>query len=650
MGKRQFKAETKQLLDLMINAIYTHREIFLRELISNASDAIDKIKFRSLTDNAVLEGEGDFKIRIDVDKQARTVTITDNGIGMTQEEVIENIGTIAKSGSKEFFEKISAEKTSENALSLIGQFGVGFYSSFMVADKVTLFTKAPGESKGVKWESAGDGNYTIDEFELKSRGTKIVLHLRDDIEEKTDKNFLDPYTIEELVKTYSDYIRYPIQMDFVEEKPEEKDKDGKVTKEKEIVTETRTLNSMTPIWQRSRGDVKEEEYKDFYHHAFHAWDEPLDTIHTKGEGAIEYTALVYIPTQAPFDFYSMHFERGLKLYCRQVFIMEKCKELVPEYLGFIRGLVDSPDFSLNISREVLQHDRQLKLIAKNVEKKVLDALKYLLENNREKYEKFWKEFGRAIKSGVYAKFGQDKEKLQDLLLFSSSHSDKQTTLKEYVSRMKEGQKDIYFAAGRDRTAVESMPQLELFREKGIEVLYFIDKIDEFTAVTLNSYDNKPFKSIAAGDADLSSVSGESADSLKEKQTESKDLLETIKTHLEGRVSEVRLSARLKNSPVCIVAGEGGVSLNMEQVFAEASPSEMAAPKAKRVLEINPNHRMFELLKRIHSGDPHAERLKDYSSVLYNQALLLEGLPLDNPADFAQKLTRLLVDDETGAAS
>ncbi|HOW52518.1 MAG TPA: molecular chaperone HtpG [bacterium] len=627
MGKRQFKAETKQLLDLMINSIYTHREIFLRELISNASDALDKLKFRALTEPDLMGTDTDLGIRITLDKEARTITLSDNGIGMTQDEVVENIGTIAKSGTKEFFEKMGQEKSGENALALIGQFGVGFYSAFMVAKKVTLITRAAKSEKGVRWESAGDGSYTVEETDKESRGTAITLHLRDDIADRMDNDLLDPLEIETLVKRYSDFIRYPIKMEMP------KGDDGKET-------ELKTLNSMVPLWQRAKQEVTDEQYRDFYHAEFHAWDDPIDTIHTRGEGTVEYTALLFIPSKVPYEFWSPHFERGLKLYSRQVFIMEKCKELLPEYLGFVKGLVDSPDFSLNLSREVLQHDRQLKTIAKNVEKKVLDALKYMVENKRDDYEKFWEEFGRALKGGVYAGFGREADKLKDLLLFPSSHGDKPTTLKEYVGRMKEGQSDIYYAAGRDRAAVEHLPQMEALREKGYEVLYFIDKIDEFMTVGLHEYEGKKLRSIAAADLALDK---EAAEEQKKKEETHKGLIETVKKHLDGKVAEVRLSPLLKSSPACIVSGDGGLSLTMEQTLNETMRGEMAAPKAKRVLELNPDHAIFATLTRLHAENPDAPKLRDYAALLYDQSLLTAGLPVDDPAAFAARLTTLMVD-------
>ncbi len=644
MAEKSFKAETKKLLDLMINSIYTNREIFLRELISNASDAIDKLKFKSLTEPDLLKECDEPEIRITPDKELKTLTISDNGIGMSYNDVVENIGTIAHSGSKEFFEKMAAEKGEgeKNAAEFIGQFGVGFYSAFMVADRVKIKTRAAGApaSEGVVWESKGDGVYTIDKTEIDKCGTEITLYLKNDAVK--EMMLLDRYELEELVSKYSDFIRYPIKMMIENEVPEEKDADGNVTKEKETVLEDKTLNSMKPLWNREKSDVKEEEYKEFYRHTFHSYDEPMDVIQTKGEGQVEYTALLFIPSETPFNFYSSQFERGLALYCKQIFIMEKCKDLIPEYLGFVKGVVDSPDFSLNISREILQHSSQLRIISKNLEKKILASLKYMLENDREKYIKFWKEFGRAMKAGVYSDFGAHKEKLQDLLLFESSKCDGMTTLGEYVKRMPEGQKEIYYAAGKDKESIAGIPQMEVVSEKGYEVLYFTDKIDEFASTMLVNYQEKPLKNIAAEDLNLDTDEEKKAkeEKRKEKEEESKSLLETIKKYLGSEVSEVRLSSRLKNSAVCLVSG-AGLSLNMEQVLSEATMSSMPSPKAQRILEINPDHKIFEKLTEIYNADPESPKLKDMAEVLYDQALIIEGITPKNPVKFANQISSLL---------
>lgn len=641
---KEFQAETKQLLDLMVHSIYTNREIFLRELISNASDAIDKIRFQSLTNLELLEGDSDFEIRLAVDPANHTLTISDNGIGMTYDEVVENIGTIAKSGTKAFLEKLQSQGQNQDQTELIGQFGVGFYSAFMVADQVTLITKAPGAVKGVKWESTGDGQYTIEEIEQEKRGTMITLKLNAEYcnPDKPEENFLNQYTIQRLVKKYSDYIRYPIKMDFTkEEKPT--DKDGKEIKDAApvVTVETRTLNSMTPLWTRNKSEIKPEEYHEFYKSVFHDWSDPLEVIHTKAEGMVEYTALLYIPSRAPFDYYTRDFKPGIKLYSRNVFIMDNCQELLPEYLGFVRGLVDSADFSLNISREILQQNKQLKLIGKNLEKSVLKTLENLLEKERSKYESFWKEFGRSLKAAIYIDF-QAREKLQDLLLFHSSHTgaDGLTTLAEYVKRMPAEQTEIYYAAGKDRNAVEHLPQMEILREKGYEVLYLFDRVDEFTLESLHEYQSKHFKSISRGDLNLSGEKEQAAKKATEELSKANEgLLKAIKEHLGDKVSEVKLSNRLKSSAVCLVSAEHGISLQMEQILAEMDQKLM---RASRILELNPNHPLFGTLQKLFEAGSQNEKFKDYVDLLYGQALLIEGLGVDDPQAFANKVAGLMV--------
>lgn len=639
METRSFQAETAELLNLVVNSIYSHKEIFLRELISNASDALDKLRFKSLTDSSIISNDSELKIKIDADKERGTVTISDNGIGMTKEEIIENLGTIAKSGTKQFFKKL--EESKDRDVDLIGQFGVGFYSAFMVSDKVVVKTKSPLSDKGVKWVCDGSNSYEIEETEKEERGTEITLWLKKDEEDKPS-SYLQQHTLQSLVSKYSDYVRYPIVMDIEVEIPEEKDKDGKVTTEASKKMETKTLNSMKPIWQKSKNEVTEEEYKDFYKQEFKAWDEPLDIIHTKAEGKFEYTSLIYIPSKAPFEFYSSNYERGLKLYSKQVFIMDKCADLVPEYLGFVKGLVDSADFSLNISREILQHDRQLKTIAKNIEKKILDSLKYMLKSEREKYEQFWAEFGKAIKAGIYSDFAVNKEKLEDLLLFESSKENKLTTLAEYVERMPETQKEIYYAAGKDRAKIEKMPQMELLREKDIEVLYFYDRIDEFATMSLREYKEKPLKSIASDEISISSE--EEKKELKEKkeklEADNKSLFDSMKEVLKGKIDNVRISERLKKSPVCIVSGHEGLTLNMEQVLNEAGQN-MMGTKAERILEINPDHKIFEVIKKLHDDENSKAKFENYCEILYGQAMIIEGLMLDNPSEFAEKISNLM---------
>lgn len=641
---REFQAETKQLLDLMVHSIYTNREIFLRELISNASDAIDKIRFASLTNQDLLEGDSEFEIFLIPDEATHSLTIADNGMGMTYEEVVENIGTIAKSGTKAFLEKLKEAGTA-NDTELIGQFGVGFYSAFMVADKVTLLTRAPGQEKGVKWESNGDGSYSIEAIDKEKRGTTIVLTLKDEYAgDKAEENFLDRYTLQSLVKKYSDYIRYPIKMDFVkEEKP--RDAEGKIIEDApaEKTVEVRTLNSQTPLWTRAKKDIQPEEYNRLYQSMFYDWQDPLEVLHSKAEGTVEYTSLLFIPAKAPLDFYMKDYEAGVRLYSKNVFIMEHCKELLPDYLRFVRGLVDSPDFSLNISRELLQHSRQLKLIGKNLEKSVLKALETMLQKDRPKYEKFWQEFGQAIKAGVYADFSS-REKLQELLLFPSSQQPEgTTTLAEYVGRMPANQSVIYYAAGRDQAAVERLPQLELLREKKIEVLYLFDRVDEFALEALREYQGKKFQSVSRGDLNLDDI--QSPEAKKQAEAIEKDnesLIKAIKEQLSGKVADVKISSRLKTSAVCLVSGDDGISLSMEQILSEMNNSMF---KAKRILEINPDHELFAVLKRLYEAGAASAAFKDYCSLLYDQALLIEGITPADPVGFANKVATLMAKSE-----
>ena len=638
---REFQAETKQLLDLMIHSIYTNKEIFLRELISNASDAIDKIRFESLTNHDLLEGQSDFEIFIVPDESTHTLTISDNGIGMTYDEVVENIGTIAKSGTKSFLEKLKEKETAtENEL--IGQFGVGFYSAFMVSDKVTLITRAPGQAKGVKWQSSGDGTYTIEEVEKETRGTTIIITLNDEFTaaDGSKENFLDRYTIENLIKKYSDYIRYPIKMNFIkEEKP--KDEEGKIIEDAPATqtVEVRTLNSMTPLWTRNKNEISAEEYHTFYKNLFHDWEDPLKLIHSKAEGTVEYTSLLFIPSRAPFDLYNQKSSSGIRLYSKQIFIMDNCQDLLPEYLRFVKGLVDSPDFSLNISRELLQHSKQLKLIGKNLEKSVLKTLENLLANERPTYEKFWKEFGKALKVGAYTDF-QSRDKLKDLLLFSSSHATEElTTLHDYIERMSEHQKVIYYATGKDRASVERLPQMELLKEKGIEVLYLYDQVDEFTIDALQEYKEKKFQSISRGELNLDDI--DSPEAKKDTEAilkENESLIKAIKEHLKGKIADVKISNRLKSSAVCLVSDDNGISLSMEQILSEMNNTMY---KASRILELNPNHDVFTVLKDLHEATPDSEAFKDYCDLLYVQAMLIEGLLPEDPISFANKVSNLM---------
>jgi len=599
-----FKAETKELLNLMIHSIYTNKEIFLRELISNANDAIDKLKFKSLTDTDILKGDNKFKIEISVDKGNRTLTITDNGIGMTYEEVDDNIGTIAKSGSKLFKEQL--EEAKKGDIDIIGQFGVGFYSGFIVADKITLETKSPYSENGVKWISSGDGNYEIEEISKQDRGTKITLHLKDGDEYN---EFLEDWKIKDLVKRYSNYIRY------------------------EIYFGDEVINSTKPIWKKDKKELKDEDYNEFYKATFHDWNDPLLHINLKVQGNIEYNALLFIPKKLPFDYYTKNFKRGLQLYTKNVFIMEKCEDLIPEYFNFISGLVDCDSLSLNISREILQQDAELQVISKNLEKKIISELEKILKNDREKYIEFWKEFGRSIKAGVQDMFGMNKEKLQDLLIFVSSHDDKYTTLKEYVDRMGDN-KEILYVPAESIDAVKYLPKMEKLKEQGREVLILTDKIDEFTLMAMRDYSGKEFKSINSSDFKFSDDK-EKEEEVKKIADENKELIEKAKEFLKDKVSEVELSNNIGNSASSLLA-KGGLSLEMEKTLSEMTNNN-DAPKAEKILAINPEHVLFNKLK----SSVNTEDFNKLVDVLYNQALLLEGFNVENPAEFIKNLNSLI---------
>jgi len=599
-----FKAETKELLNLMIHSIYTNKEIFLRELISNANDAIDKLKFKSLTDTDILKGDDKFKINISVDKDNRTLTITDNGIGMTYEEVDDNIGTIAKSGSKLFKEQL--EEAKKGDIDIIGQFGVGFYSGFIVADKIILETKSPYSENGVKWISSGDGNYEIEEISKQDRGTKIILHLKDGDEYN---EFLEDWKIKELVKKYSNYIRY------------------------EIYFGDEVINSTKPIWKKDKKELKDEDYNEFYKATFHDWNDPLLHINLKVQGNIEYNALLFIPKKLPFDYYTKNFKRGLQLYTKNVFIMEKCEDLIPEYFNFISGLVDCDSLSLNISREILQQNAELQVISKNLEKKIISELEKILKNDREKYIEFWKEFGRSIKAGVQDMFGMNKEKLQDLLIFISSHDDKYTTLKEYVDRMGDN-KEILYVPAESIDAVKSLPKMEKLKEQGREVLILTDKIDEFTLMAMRDYSSKEFKSINSSDFKFSDDK-EKEEEVKKIADENKELIEKAKEFLKDKVSEVELSNNIGNSASSLLS-KGGLSLEMEKTLSEMTNNN-DAPKAKKILAINPEHALFNKLK----NSVNTEDFNKLLDVLYNQALLLEGFNVENPAEFIKNLNSLI---------
>lgn len=630
---KEFKAESKRLLEMMINSIYTHKEIFLRELISNASDAMDKLYFKSMEENS---GEGavtrsDMAVTVELNKDERKLVISDNGIGMTAEELENNLGTIAQSGSLAF--KKENEKAED--VDIIGQFGVGFYSAFMVAKRVTVISKAYGASSAFMWQSEGVDGYTVSEAEKDGCGTTVILEIKDNTEDENYDEFLAPYKIRELVKKYSDYIRYPIKTDVEHEKLKEgTGKDGvEAEYEKEIVTET--LNSMIPIWKKARSELKDEDYNQFYKDKFYDYTEPLLHIHTKTEGTATYSALLYIPAQAPYDYYSKSFEKGLQLYSSGVMIMEKCGDLLPDYFSFVKGLVDSEDLSLNISREMLQHDRQLKIIAKSIEKSVKNELKKLQKNDREKYEKFFETFGTQIKYGIYESYGTNKEELQDLLMFKTSNGGL-TTLEEYASRMKEEQRYVYFASGSSVSRIESLPQTELVRDKGFEILYLTDHVDEFCLQMMHDLDGKEYKSVSADDLGLESE--EEKEEIKKEQEDNKGLFDFMTEKLGGKVKAVKLSQRLKNHPVCITS-EGMLSVEMEKVLS-AMPNNQGA-KAEKILEINPNHPIFGKLKSLYSSDK--DRAGVYADILYSQALLIEGMPIEDPVEFSNKICEIMAE-------
>jgi molecular chaperone HtpG len=624
MAKKQFKTESKRLLDLMINSIYTNKEIFLRELISNASDALDKRHYLSLTDNSLMSEEP-LSISISIDNENRILTIEDNGIGMNREDLEENLGTIAHSGSMDF--KNALEQNEE--IDIIGQFGVGFYSAFMVAQKIVVETKKSNE-QGYEWVSTGQDGYSISKIEKDEVGTRISLHLREDTEETHYSEYLDKYTIETLVKKYSDYIRYPITM-MVEKSVEIEGKEG----EYETVEEEKTLNTMVPLWRRNKKDITEEEYNSFYKSQFNDWNDPQEIIHYSLEGKINYKALLYIPSKVPFDFYSKDYKAGLQLYSKGVFIMSDAKDMIPPYYNFVKGLIDTDDVSLNISREILQQDSQLQAINKSVSKKIKSTLVDMLTKEREKYEDFFKNFGYALKYGVYSDFGMNKKELQDLLLFYSSKEDKYVTLKEYKERMLENQNEIYFATGSSIEQIKKLPQLEQLVDKGYEVLYFIDNIDEFAVMMMRDYDGKEFQNAQKASAEI-----ESEEEKTEKEQlvkDNKNLLEDLSKALIDKVKEVRISSRLKTHPVCLVADDAGISMEMEKYLAQLPAGEEI--KATKILEINPDHEIFKVLQKVY--ETRKESIDDYADILYQQALLIEGFPVDDPVDFSNKICQLM---------
>ena len=626
MAKKQFKAESKRLLDLMINSIYTHKEIFLRELISNASDAIDKLYYRSLTEGNTGLSRDDFSIRLEPDKEARTLKIIDNGMGMTKEELEKNLGTIAKSGSLDF--KTEMEKKED--VDIIGQFGVGFYSAFMVSDKVTVVSKAYGEDVAYEWESTGADGYTIKDCEKEGNGTEITLLLKADTEDENYSQYLETYQIKNLINKYSDYIRYPIQM-MVEH---QKLKEG-TENEYETYSELETLNSMIPLWKKNKSELKDEDYNQFYKEKFYDFTDPAKVIHTNVEGIVSYTALLFIPGQAPYNYYTKEFEKGLQLYSSGVLIMEKCADLLPDYFSFVRGLVDSQDLSLNISREMLQHDRQLKAIAQRLEKKIKSELLSMLNTDREKYVEFFKNFGLQLKFGMYDKFGANKDAVKDLVMFYSSNEKALVTLSEYVSRMKPDQKYIYFASGESTDKIDKLPQTELLKDKGYEILYLTDDVDEFALQMLHTFEEKEFKSVSSDDLEIEE-SKEEKEAAEKQAEESKDMLECMKEALGDKVAEVRLSQRLKSHPVCLTA-KGGLSIEMEKVL-NSMPVDQKI-QAERVLEINAKHPILETLNKVYGEDK--EAVKKYAKLLYDQALLIEGLPVEDPVAFSNAVCELM---------
>ena len=634
MARKEFKTESKRILDLMIHSIYTHKEIFLRELISNASDATDKRYYHALKDGDTGLDRNDFPISIALDKDQRTLTIADHGIGMTQDELENNLGIIAKSGSLEFKE----ENQGDQEIDIIGQFGVGFYSAFMVSDQVTVESKAMGGTEAYRWSSAGVEGYEIEACDKEEMGTTITLHILENTEDENYDDFLSPYHVKSLVKKYSDYIRYPIRMDMEKSKMIEgtdKDEEGNYkTPEYESYVENEVLNSMVPIWKKRGGEITDEDYNSFYKEKFADWQDPLKTIRLSTEGSATFDALLFIPQNVPMDYYSKEYEKGLQLYASGVMIMEKCADLLPDYFSFVKGIVDSQDLSLNISREMLQHDRQLKLIAKRIEKKISSELTAMLRNNRESYETFYKGFGLQLKYGMYAQYGANKDQLKDLVLFYSSSEKKLVSLEEYVSRMKEDQDGIYYGCGETTERVLLLPQVDAAIEKGYEVLCFTDNVDEFVIKLLHSYDEKAFKNVSADEVDFRTE--EEKEETQKLAEESASLLELMKEALAGKVEDVRLSARLHKHPVCL-ATDGEITMEMEKVINAMPEGEKI--KAKRILEINPEHPIFQKLQELYGKDD--EKLKSYGEILYQQALLIEGLPIENPVAYADQICQLM---------
>lgn len=625
MEKKQFKSESKRMLDLMIHSIYTNRDIFLRELISNSSDAIDKIYYKALTDKSISFNKDNYFINIHIDKENRILKIEDTGIGMTEDELENNLGVIAQSGSLKF----KKENELDDEHGIIGQFGVGFYSAFLVADKVTVISRALNSGEAYKWESEGADGYTIEKTNKETVGTEIILKVKENNDDENFDKYLDEYNIQSLIKKYSDFIRYPIKMELTKSKPKEGSEN-----EYEEYKEIETINSMVPLWKKNKTKLKDEDYNNFYLEKHYGFDTPLSHLHISVDGAVSYNSILFIPERAPYDFYSKEYEKGLELYSNGVLIMNRCADLLPDYFGFVKGVVDSEDLSLNISREILQHDRQLRLIAKNIKTKIKNELKSMLKNNREKYEKFYNSFGRQLKYGVYSEFGANRDVLEDLLMFYSSKEKKLVTLDEYLERMQENQKYIYYAVGSSIDRIEKLPQTELLLDKGYEILYFKEDVDEFAIKMLNSYKEKEFKSVSSGDL---GIEPEDKKELSEEETkETGNILDAMRETLSNRVKAVKASKILKNHPVCLSA-EGEVTIEMEKILSAMPNNE--GVKAEKVLEINTNHDVFKALKNAYENDK--EKFNLYTNLLYNEALLIEGLAIEDPVEFTNNISKLM---------
>ncbi len=625
MEKKQFKSESKRMLDLMIHSIYTNRDIFLRELISNSSDAIDKIYYKALTDKSISFNKDNYFINIHIDKENRILKIEDTGIGMTEDDLENNLGVIAQSGSLKF----KKENELDDEHGIIGQFGVGFYSAFLVADKVTVISRALNSGEAYKWESEGADGYTIEKTNKETVGTEIILKVKENNDDENFDKYLDEYNIQSLIKKYSDFIRYPIKMELTKSKPKEGSEN-----EYEEYKEIETINSMVPLWKKNKTQLKDEDYNNFYLEKHYGFDTPLSHLHISVDGAVSYNSILFIPERAPYDFYSKEYEKGLELYSNGVLIMNRCADLLPDYFGFVKGVVDSEDLSLNISREILQHDRQLRLIAKNIKTKIKNELKSMLKNNREKYEKFYNSFGRQLKHGVYSEFGANRDVLEDLLMFYSSKEKKLVTLDEYLERMQENQKYIYYAVGSSIDRIEKLPQTELLLDKGYEILYFKEDVDEFAIKMLNSYKEKEFKSVSSGDL---GIEPEDKKELSEEETkETGNILDAMRETLSNRVKAVKASKILKNHPVCLSA-EGEVTIEMEKILSAMPNNE--GVKAEKVLEINTNHDVFKALKNAYESDK--EKFNLYTNLLYNEALLIEGLAIEDPVEFTNNISKLM---------